>query len=111
MKLKSYLKMLFSRLVNKLVIQPVLKIYIRFKGSPFFLKRAIKLAKKLNAETGKRYRVFFLQNKYQVLTRDNIQRRKHEKDFDWHVNSTNMQPFCFFDTANSPLCNPQYFKL
>jgi hypothetical protein len=73
-------------------------LYIRFKGSEFFLGRAIRKANKLHAQDGKRYRVFFLQNKYQVLSRYDIQFRKHNKKFGWHVNSTNMQPHCFYDT-------------
>jgi len=76
----------------------LLAFYIRFKGSPVFLNKAIRRAKKLNAKTGKRYRVFFIKNRYEALTREDIQRRKHSKEWGWHVNSTNMQPHCFFDT-------------
>lgn len=92
-----------TRFFNPSILQFFIVLYVRFKGSDFFLKRAIKKAKKKRAEDGKRYRVFFLQNKYQVLTRSDIQRRKHDNQFGWHVNSTNMQPHCFFDTASTRL--------
>lgn len=72
--------------------------YIRYKGRDAALARATKKAKKLHTKTGKHYRVFFLQNRYQVITRSDIQHRKHAKEWARHVNSTNMQPLCFFDT-------------
>lgn len=79
-------------------------LYIRFKGRDAAKNRAIRRAKKLHLASGdsprnrKRYRVFFLKNRYQVITRDDIQMRKHHKEYGWHVNSTTMQPHCFFDT-------------
>jgi hypothetical protein len=75
-------------------------LYIRFKGRPAAKQRAIKKAKALHAETGKHYRVYFMQNKYQVLTRQDLQFRKHIGEFGWHVNSTKMKPFCFYDTTS-----------
>jgi len=78
--------------------QLLIGLYIRFKGRDAAKNRAIKKAKAMNLKTGKRYRVFFLKNRYQVITRDDIQMRKHAKEYGWHVNSTNMQPMCFFDT-------------
>ena len=86
--------------------QFLIGLYIRFKGSDFFLNRAIKKAKQLHLASSdslhyrKRYRVFFLKNRYQVISRDDIQMRKHSKQYGWHVNSTNMQPLCFFDSKN-----------
>jgi hypothetical protein len=86
--------------------QLFLKLYVRFKGSPYFRNRAIRKAKKLHLGSGdspknrKRYRVFFLKNRYEVMTREDIQRRKHQKEWGWHVNSTSMDRFCFFDTDN-----------
>lgn len=91
--------------------QIFIQLYIRFKGSPFFLNRAIKKAKSLSKSTGKRYRVFFLKNRYQVLTRDDIQRKKHAGEWGWHVNSTNMQPMCFYDSFNDPTIHPIISKL
>lgn len=75
-----------------------LKLWIRYKGRPGALNRARKKAVKLHKRNKKRYRVFFLQNRYQVLTRDDLQKRKHTGEFDWIVNSTNMNAFAFFDT-------------
>jgi hypothetical protein len=78
-------------------------IPIRFWGNIYFRKLAIRKAKRLhlsepNPNRRTRYRVFFIERRYQVLTRQDIQRAKHEKRFASHVNSTNMQPHCFFDT-------------
>ncbi|MEN6423287.1 MAG: hypothetical protein ABFD76_15210 [Smithella sp.] len=84
--------------------QLLLKLYVRFKGSPYFLNRAIRKAKKLHFDSSdshskrKRYRVFFLKNRYEALTREDIQRKKHAKEWGWHVNSTSMDRHCFFDT-------------
>lgn len=80
--------------------QYFIALYIRFKGRESAKNRAIRKAKQLHAKSGKRYRVFFLQNRYEVMTREDIQRKKHAKQWGWHVNSTNMHPHCFFDTAN-----------
>jgi hypothetical protein len=93
-------------------IYPILKIKAlfwaiktRWNGSPWKKKRAIKTAVKLHLKTGKRYRVFFVGGKYQAMSRDDIQYQKHYGSFKWHVNSTNMQPFCHWDsnTSNSQL--------
>jgi hypothetical protein len=79
-------------------------------GSPFFLNKAKKKADKLSEKTDKRYRVFFLKNRYQVLTRSDIQSRKHSKEWGWHVNSTNMQPHAFYDTKQVSISNYPVFK-
>lgn len=73
-------------------------LYIRFKGRDAAKDRAIRKAKALHTETGKHYRVYFLKNKYQALTRRDLKRRQHTGEFGWHVNSTGMKPLCFFDT-------------
>lgn len=72
---------------------------IRFQMREIKLDKAIKEAKKLHAETGKRYRVFFFGNKYHVWNRQDIRRqqacgllkrnKKAGEDFD---------KICFFDT-------------
>jgi len=71
----------------------------RYKARPAALRRAIRQCKFKYQETGKRHKVYFLQNKYQVLTRDDIQRNKHKKVFADYVNCTKMEPMAFFDTA------------
>lgn len=81
-----------------MIKQLLFGLYIRFKGRDAAKDRAIKKAKKQHAQDGKRYRVFFLKNEYQVFSRQDIQDAKHRKEWGWHVNSTNMQPLCFFDT-------------
>jgi hypothetical protein len=74
-------------------------LYIRFKGRDAAKNKAIKKAKALHIKTGKHYRVYFLKNEYQALTRQDLQLRKHTGEFGWQVNSTSMKPFCFYDTA------------
>jgi hypothetical protein len=90
----------FLKALARAIQQYFMKLYIRYKGRPGALKKAIRKAKRKHKQTGRRYRVFFLENKYQVLTRSDIQRRKHQKVFGWHVNSTNMDAHKFFDTNN-----------
>jgi len=88
---------MIKRLFNT-VSSLFLGLYVRYKGRDAARNRAIKKAKRIHRKTGKRYRVFFLQNRYQVITRSDIQQKKHAKDWGRHVNSTNMQRLCFFDT-------------
>jgi hypothetical protein len=88
-----------------MIKQLFISLYIRFKGRDAAKNRAIKKAKKLHLESGynkydrKHYRVYFLKNKYEVLTRSDLQLKKHSGEFGWQVNSTSMKPFCFYDTA------------
>lgn len=89
--------MMMKRVLNN-VASGLFGLYVRYKGRDAARNRAIKRAKKKHKKTGKRYRVFFLQNRYQVITRTDIQRRKHANAWQRHVNSTNLQRLCFFDT-------------
>ncbi|HBL73834.1 MAG: hypothetical protein A2W90_14615 [Bacteroidetes bacterium GWF2_42_66] len=89
--------------------QFLLSIYVRFKGNPIFLKSAIRKADKLSKKTGKRYRVFFLKNRYEALTREDIQRRKHSGEWGWHVNSSNLEPHSFYDTESVSITNHPSF--
>lgn len=73
----------------------------RYYGSPAKLRRAIRTAKKLSKSTGKRYRVFFVGRRFRAMTRQDIQRQKHFGNWNWHVNSTNMQPHCYFDSETN----------
>lgn len=86
----------------RLFKRQLMTLYIRYKGRPGAFKRAVKRAKKLHARTGRRYRVFFIGNRYQVLTRQDIQQRKHQKLWGWHVNSTNIDNLKFYDTHGLP---------
>lgn len=72
-----------------------------FKQSLFFFNISCRKADKLAKQTGKRYRVFWLEGRYQALTRDNLQRAKHEGRYRWEVNSTNMDKYALYDTNNS----------
>ena len=82
----------------KTIFSFFLSLWVRYQGNPHKQRRAIRVAKKKHEQDGKRYRVFFLGNRYQALTRDDIQRRKHEHAWGWHVNSTSLGPYCFYDT-------------
>ncbi|MDR2764738.1 MAG: hypothetical protein LBB90_06865 [Tannerella sp.] len=76
-----------------------IQLYIRFCGRPGALRRAIRKAKRLHRQTGRRYRVFFFGYRYRIWNRTQIRGRvraglfKHNlkagKDFD---------AVCFFDT-------------
>lgn len=87
----------------KLRIMNVLtKLYIRFKGRPALLHKAVRQAQKRHKKDGKRYRVFFFGYKYRVWNRQEIQVQKRigllksnlkvGEDFD---------KICFYDTQNS----------
>lgn len=77
------------------------KWYIRFKGRPASLYKAVKEANKRYEKDGKRYRVFFFGYKYRVWNRQEIQAQKRigllksnlkvGEDFD---------KICFYDTQN-----------
>jgi len=72
--------------------------YKRFKGRPSALLKAIAKADKMHRETGKHYKVYFLENRYQVLTRMDIQARKFNGEFLYYMNVTKMSAITFFDT-------------
>jgi hypothetical protein len=72
--------------------------YKRYKGRPTALLKAIKKARKEHLKTGKQYKVYFLENKYQILNRMDIQQKKHESVFHRHINVTKLHPIVFFDT-------------
>lgn len=80
------------------VVRFVRNEYKRFKGRPSALLKAIAKAKKRHLKTGKHYKVYFLENNYQVLTRLDIQRQKHDGVFHRHINATKLHPIAFFDT-------------
>lgn len=87
------------KLLHK-IQQLYLSLIVRYHGNPHKQKRAIRKAKRLHKKTGQRFRVFFVENRYQVMNRNDIQQRKHMKHWGWHVNSTAMDNYCFFDTNN-----------
>jgi len=72
----------------------------RHRCRPAALRKAIKQARRLNLKTRKRFKVYFLQHKYQVLTRQDIQQRKKQGVFFDHMNCTKMEPLSFFDTMD-----------
>jgi len=76
----------------------VMKEYDRYMGRPKALLKAIARAKKRNLKTKRRYKVYFLQHRYQVLTRVDIQAKKREGVFVRYINTTKMEPLAFFDT-------------
>lgn len=75
------------------------QLYIRLKGRPAALRKAIRRAQNLHRKTGKQYRVYFLDFRYQAITRQDIQNRKHNGQWGWHVNSTRLAPMCFYSTS------------
>lgn len=85
--------------VFKYISVPFRLLNTRYQGNTWKLKSACRKARKKHKKTGKHYRVYFLQNRYRVLTRDDLQKAKHQKKFGWHVNSSNMEPLAFYDTS------------
>jgi hypothetical protein len=76
----------------------LISLYIRFKGRPAALKKAIRKAKRLCKRKKKRYRVYFIEMKYQVLNRRQVQWKKHTGEWNRNVNVTKLEPLCFYDT-------------
>ena len=73
-------------------------LWLRYQGSPDKFQKAVKKAQKLNRLTQKRYRVYFLNGRYQVMTRIQVQHLKHSKAWNRHVNMTNLTPMEYYDT-------------
>lgn len=74
---------------------------------PRKLKRAIRRAKRLQRKHNKRYRVYFLQNRYQCLTRQQIKKKIRSGEFQHNINVTKMSNLCFHDTL---LGTPDFAK-
>jgi len=72
--------------------------YIRFKGRPAALERAIRKADRLCKKNRRRYRVYFIGGKYRVLNRTDIQQLKRNRAWSRNVNVTKMRKFEFYDT-------------
>lgn len=78
-----------------------IKLYIRFKGRPGALRKAIKQADKLHKEKGKRYRVFFFGYEYKVWDRQEIKQRKRIGLFRSELKAgEDFDRICFYDTLN-----------
>lgn len=75
------------------------KLYIRFKGNPYFLHKAIKRANKRHQEDGKRYRVFFFGYKYRVWNRQEIREQQRIGLFHHHLKAgEDFDKISFYDT-------------
>ncbi len=70
------------------------------KARPQALKKAIRKAKRLQRRKLRLYRVYFLQNRYQALNRDDVKRKKRAGEFNQNINVTKMKPLCFYNTLN-----------
>lgn len=78
-----------------------LKLYIRFKGRPGALRKAIKEADRLHKKNGKRYRVFFFGYEYKVWDRGQIRKRIKEGLFRSELKAgEDFDRICFYDTLN-----------
>ena len=87
-------------LFNK-IKAPIIRLRIRFCMRPGALNKAIRQAKQLHRETGRRYRVFFFGYQYYVWTRDDIKERKRNELFKWHLKAgEDFDRISFFDTNN-----------
>jgi hypothetical protein len=74
--------------------------YIRFKGRPSRLEKAIKKANRLHVRTGRRYRVFFIGMQYHAWDRVDIKRMKRAGIFHGHLKAgADFDTICFHDTS------------
>lgn len=77
----------------------IIQLYIRYKGCPSQLKKAIKKADSMHKKDGKRYRVFFFGYSYRVWNRQDIKDRKHSKLFKRHLKvGDDFDSIAFYDT-------------
>lgn len=93
-KIKKQMSKLFIIIRNWIKL-----LRIRYQMRPARLKKAIRKADSLHADTGKRYRVFFFGDRYRVWHRQDIRRQQADQllrrdkkagaDFD---------QICFYDT-------------
>jgi hypothetical protein len=97
MKVLNVLLVLILKPVNWL-LNLIRSLSIRYHGSPRKLKKAIAKADKLNKKTCKRFRVYFLNGRYRVLTRIQVQRLKHSGAWKPGVNMTSLEHYQFYDT-------------
>ena len=79
--------------------------YIRFKGRPYLLDKAIREANRLSKKNnGRRYRVFFFGYEYRVWDRWQIKEQKRigllKKD---RKVGEDFDKICFYDTLNPDL--------
>lgn len=86
----------------KVLRAKILMLKWRFMGNRFFFALAKKRAVKKHKKTGKHFTVYFLNGRYRVMTRSDMQRKKHDGSFAWHVNATNMKRFSFYSTYTEP---------
>ncbi|MDR1937299.1 MAG: hypothetical protein LBQ73_02210 [Tannerellaceae bacterium] len=96
---------LFKRFTRELK-NYALGLYIRFRGRPSQLRRAIRRADNLHTLTGKRYRVFFFGYRYHVWERQDIKSRKREGllQKDRRVGA-DFDTICFYDTNHIAPCS------
>ncbi|MDR1644213.1 MAG: hypothetical protein LBS05_00085 [Tannerellaceae bacterium] len=81
-------------------------LYIRFRGRPSRLKRAIRRADRLHRQTGKRYRVFFFGYRFVVWTRQDIKERKRIGLFRSDKKAgADFDTICFYDTQKTTPCS------
>lgn len=92
--IKKYMRKVFVIIFNWIKL-----LRIRFLMRKAKLNKAIRVADKLHADTGKRYRVFFFGDKYHAWHRQDIRRQqsKHLLRRDKKVGA-DFDQICFYDT-------------
>jgi hypothetical protein len=73
-------------------------LYLKYKGRPSQLRKAIKKAQALHIADKRRYRVFFFGNEYKVWTRTDLRSQQHEKILKWGKKEADWNSVCFYDT-------------
>lgn len=103
--------LLFIQSIWHSILQFFRNEYKRYKGRPKALLKAIDKARKLSAQTGKKYKVYFIENQYVILNRNDVQtKRRGGKIFLQHINVTKLRAIAFFDTQ-SGLVSPFAYDL
>jgi hypothetical protein len=85
----------------KRILNVIQLLVVRFWGSPYMLRRAQKKADRLSRKENKRYRVYFLRGRYQIMTRYDVKAKKHSGEWNRNVNVTKLIPMQFYDTQKN----------
>lgn len=84
----------------KRLLSGILGLWIRYKGRPAALRKAIKKANQLCLQHKKRFRVYFLGGRYVALTRTQVQWKKHTGEWSRNVNMQRLEPMEYYDTLD-----------
>lgn len=83
-------------------------LILKWRMRPSALKRAKKKADRLHKKTGHRYRVFFILQRYRVMTRNDIRDRKKSGLFKFFLKAgADFDRFSLYDTGSNYCSKPK----